>query len=65
MSNETWKKDNTRMYGIRVLNKTGIPEAMEKVQKDGHTTNAYIVSALRDKLISDGYLSSDPQSDGE
>jgi len=57
ITDEKWKKENTRMYGIRVMNNTGIPAAMEKAQKDGHTTNAYIVVALREKLIADGYLS--------
>lgn len=61
MSNETWKKENTRMYGVRVMNNTGIPAAMEKVQKDGHTINAYIIAALRKQLIADGYLSSEPE----
>ena len=63
MSNETWKKENTRMYGVRVMNNTGIPAAMEKAQKDGHTTNAYIVAALREKLIADGYLQKSVPSD--
>ena len=61
MSNMQWKNENTKMYSARVMNNTGIPAAMEKAQKDGHTTNAYIVAALREKLISDGYLSSEPE----
>lgn len=44
------------------MNNTGIPAAMEKAQKDGHTTNAYIVAALREKLIADGYLSSSDET---
>ena len=61
MSNYAWKKENTRMYGVRVMNNSDIFDAMEKVQKDGHTINAYIIAALRKQLIADGYLSSEPE----
>lgn len=49
------------MYGVRVMNNSDIFDAMEKVQKDGHTINAYIIAALRKQLIADGYLSSEPE----
>lgn len=54
--NDEWKAQNTAMYSMRVLNSTGIPASMKKVNESGITTNAYITSALREKLIRDGFL---------
>lgn len=57
MSNETWKKENTVQYGVRILNSSGIPDAMNRMMVDsGKTRNAYIIEAIREKLIRDGYL---------
>lgn len=55
---EDWKKANTTMCGVRFMNSSGIPAAMEKAITAGNTTkNGYIVAAVREKLIRDGYLS--------
>ena len=51
----------TYTYGVRVAGDTGIPAAMDKVRESGHTVNSYIVAALREKLITDGYLSDEPK----
>lgn len=57
MSTEKWKKENTVQYGVRILNTTGIPSAMDRMMVDiGKTKNAYIIEAIREKLIRDGYL---------
>ena len=54
---EAWQKDNTKMYGVRIQNKSGIPEALEIAKtSSGLTTNAFIIEAIREKLIRDGYL---------
>ena len=56
-SNDLWKKENTRFYGIRVSNKSGIPDALERAKSDGKTVNGYFVEAVKKQLIEDGYLS--------
>ena len=57
MSSEAWKKENTVMYGVRIMNSTGIPAAIEIAISEAHSNkNAYIISAIREKLIRDGYL---------
>lgn len=65
ITDEKWKKENTRFYGIRVGNKTGIPEAIEKAAGDGYSINGYFVAAVREKLIADGYLSSEPEQESK
>lgn len=65
MSNETWKKENTHKYTIRVLNKTGIPAALENVVASGSSANSYIITALAKQLIADGYLSSEPEQESK
>lgn len=57
ITDEKWKKENTRFYGVRVGYKTGIPEAIEQAASNGHSINGYFVSAVRKQLIADGYLS--------
>lgn len=58
VSSNEWKKENTAQYGIRLMNSTGIPQALDAaVAKTGKSRNAYIIEALREKLIRDGYLS--------
>lgn len=52
-----WQKENTLMCGIRIQNSTGIPSAMMKAIEDEKTTkNAFIIAAIREKLIRDGYM---------
>ena len=62
---EAWKKENTVMCGIRIQRRSGIPDAMDKAIAEGKTTkNAYIIAALREKLIRDGYLTPEtPESE--
>ena len=59
MSTDTWKKENTMQCAVRIQNATGIPGAMENAMAEtGLTRNAYIIEAIREKLIRDGYLKS-------
>lgn len=56
-SQSDWQKKNTTMIGLRIQNSTGIPDALEYALIDsGKTKNAYIIDAIREKLIRDGYL---------
>lgn len=62
MSTEMWKKQNTVQYGVRILNSTGIPVALEAAMAESRKTkNAYIIEAIREKLIRDGYLKAGDQ----
>ena len=51
-----WTKDNCKMFSVKIRYDTGIPEAIEGVKNSGKSANAYIVEALTEKLIRDGYL---------
>lgn len=52
-----WKAKNTLMIGVRIQNSSGIPDAlMRALEQSGKTKNAYIIEALREKLIRDGYM---------
>lgn len=56
-SQADWQKKNTVMIGLRIQNASGIPNALEYALIDsGKTKNAYIIDAIREKLIRDGYL---------
>ena len=58
-----WQKENTLMCGIRIQNSTGIPAAMMKAIDARKTTkNAFIIEAIREKLIRDGYLTEKQES---
>lgn len=60
MSSEQWKKENTLQIGVRINNTTGIPAAFQKAISDaGINKNTYIIEAIREKLIRDGY---DPEN---
>lgn len=55
---DEWKSKNTIMIGIRIQNSSGIPDALMNALTDtGKTKNAYIIEAIREKLIRDGYMS--------
>lgn len=57
MSSQEWKSKNTIMMGVRIQNSSGIPEALTvALEKSGKTKNNYIIEAIREKLIRDGYL---------
>lgn len=57
-SNERWKKENSKTITFRVMNSTGIYEAL-KVMEDssGKSRSSYILAAIKEALIRDGYLS--------
>ena len=59
---EAWKKANTTMCGVRFLNSSGIPAAMDKaIAAEKSNKNAYIIAAVREKLVRDGYLSEETE----
>lgn len=51
-----YTKNNRKIYALSVNFSTGIPAAMDKVTAKGTSANAYILHALKEKLIKDGYL---------
>lgn len=56
-SNEAWKKANTITVTFRLMNSSGIPDALKLAeQNSGKTKSGYIIAALREVLIRDGYL---------
>lgn len=60
MSSDEWKKTNTSHIAFRVMNSSGIPNALALAEKNsGKTKSGYIVAALREALIRDGYLKPD------
>ena len=62
MSSDAWKKENTIQYTFRLMKTSQIPGALdEMIEKTGRSRGSYIVEALREKLIRDGYLSEEPQ----
>lgn len=62
MSSEAWKKENTLIFSIRIMNASGIPNALDKALESGELSrNAYIIEAIREKLIRDGYLSEETE----
>ncbi|MBQ2003128.1 MAG: hypothetical protein II240_07535 [Bacteroidaceae bacterium] len=57
MSNDEWKKENTTRFTIRLMNSSGMPEALKALEeKTGVTRGSYTIAALREALIRDGYL---------
>lgn len=59
-----WQKENTLMCGVRIQNSSGIPAAMMMaIEAEKTTKNAYIITALREKLIRDGYLTETQESE--
>ena len=54
---QAWKKENTMQYAVRVGKSSGIPEAFDRAKSQtGLSSNAYLLQALTEKLIRDGYL---------
>ena len=54
---KAWKQKNTRFYGLRIQNSSGIPDALDHAVEDGYTINGYAIRAITNQLIEDGYLS--------
>ena len=54
---DEWKAKNTTLFSIRIQNSSGVMDALEKAMADtGKTRHGYIVDAIREKLIRDGYM---------
>ena len=52
-----WQKEQTTQYNLRIMNVTGIPEALQKAAtKTGETTPQYIKAAIVQRLQKDGFL---------
>ena len=58
-----WTKENCKMFSVKIRNDSGIPDALERLKETGKSANAYIVAALREKLIADGFLPDEPKED--
>lgn len=60
MSTDKWQKEHTQIFSIRLQNTSGIPAALARIMAEKCVTrNGYIIEALREKLIRDGY---DPEN---
>lgn len=58
-----WQKENSIKLTVRVMNSSGIPAALEVARNDSGLTNSgYVIAALREKLIRDGYLTEKQES---
>ncbi len=54
---DLWKRENTKLYQIRIANSSGVPEALEKMTAEtGVTATEYLREALLEKLDYDGYI---------
>lgn len=51
-----WTKKACTRISLKIRNDSGIPDAIEKVRADDISANSYILQALREKLIKDGYF---------
>ena len=53
-----WQKEQTTQYNLRVMNATGIPEAVRRATKaTGETTPQYLKNCIVRCLREDGFLS--------
>lgn len=51
-----WKKKNTKNYGLTFTNKSGVPQALEKMNLEtGEKPTEYIRRAVLNALKDDGY----------
>ena len=51
-----WKKANTKMYGLRITNSSGIPAAVKAYAEDHNMTETGVcVAAVKEKLEREGY----------
>ena len=47
----------TKTYAVQIPLATGIPSAFEKAVRDNNiSNNKYLIEAIREKLIRDGYM---------
>lgn len=63
--NYRWTKENCSKYGLKIRNDSGIPDCLSSIKESGASLNSYIIVAIREKLIRDGYLSAEPQTPEE
>lgn len=62
-ASDAWKAEHTTWVSIRIQNSSGIPDALTNaLQGAGKSRNAYIIDAIREKLIRDGYMPESPES---
>lgn len=62
VSTNAWKKENTSQFNLRFTNASGIPAAVSQAaEKQGLAPVEYLKTIIREKLIADGYLSSEPE----
>ena len=60
MSNDQWRKENTKLYSLRVTNASGIPAAIQKAcQATGQAPSEYLREALLEKLDFEGFIHMD------
>lgn len=60
VADEKWMKEHTTIFSIRLQNASGIPTALARIMAEKCVTrNGYVIEALREKLIRDGY---DPEN---
>lgn len=56
-----YQANHTKNYVAQIRVDSGIPVAIDKAVEDsGLSKNQYLIAALREKLIRDGYLSPEP-----
>lgn len=54
---DEWMAKNTMWVSIRIQNSSGIPESLQiALEKSGRTRNGFIIDAIREKLIREGYM---------
>lgn len=64
VSNDEWKKRNTKTYNCRVMNASGIPAAVKKYAEDhGLSETGVFIAAVKEKLENEGYWKPDKSQD--
>lgn len=59
-SNDRWKLENTSRYNLRIVNSSGIPNALNEASRAQRIApTEYIRNAISEKLIREGYFPSD------
>lgn len=57
-----WEKDNCTRINLKIRNDSGLVEVIDKVRVcTNDSRNSYIIAAVREKLIRDGYLSEETE----
>ena len=55
-TNNEWKKQNSKVFGLRVTIKSGIPAAVKAYAEDHNMTETGVcVAAVKEKLEREGY----------